>query len=425
MKTAEFELANNALLSVIRDGLAFRIVVRNSFSIKTTDKDLRKTCIGLIGAELRHHLNLSYVVEENFGHLTIEQASPIYLLLSNHISTKSIDEDEMKEWVVSEVSNQGLEISMQNLDEFLAKYHSLKDLLSGVNEGTLEYLSLRFNTPGWVIKMWTKHFGRKTCFKILKANVYPPLNIVRVNTNKIHTDNLLLDVNRFDVTNTKDELIYLDKSSVKTSNEYIKGQITPSSLGIRYIVDKIDFNELDRVVVLQNSVDSYLYNEVLLKMSPTNYCDIALTSPIDYMSYQRRKSTYGYKGEYKVYNLKSSELITAISSKADKVFVYASSSNFNAIRSTPDFFIHFKREQIDECIKSAKEDLINAYDVTAEGGDIIYMVSTLNKKESFLVVEEFLNQHSDVTLTMEEQLYPFSQYDVSLYYAILHKEKAA
>ena len=44
-----------------------------------------------------------------------------------------------------------------------------------------EYLSLRFNTPAWVIKMWQKQYGKGVVFKLLRTNYRQSIPSIRVN----------------------------------------------------------------------------------------------------------------------------------------------------------------------------------------------------------------------------------------------------
>ena len=52
-------------------------------------------------------------------------------------------------------------------------------------------------------------------------------------------------------------------------------------------------------------------------------------------------------------------------------------------------------------------------------GQIIYIVDTLNKKESVDVVSTFLKEHSNFELIEEKQCFPFDKYDTAMYYAVL------
>ena len=66
---------------------------------------------------------------------------------------------------------------------------------------------------------------------------------------------------------------------------------------------------------------------------------------------------------------------------------------------------------LDECSKFVEN-----------GGQIVYAIPTISKKESHYVITDFLRKHPEFTLKEEKQIFPFDSLDSSFYYAIIVKE---
>ena len=101
--------------------------------------------------------------------------------------------------------------------------------------------------------------------------------------------------------------------------------------------------------------------------------------------------------------------------------VYPANSNFDEFRKSPDYFNRVKQEKLDEYIANQKKSLDDASEFIEDNGLLIYAVTTMNKKESVQVIEDFLASHKDFELMEQKQFLPFDKFDSTFYYAILRK----
>ena len=419
MKKNYLELANTVLTSILTEEIPFRLAVKNYLTGDKIEKEERKIIISLLGAELRHHLSFVNVLRKEFGDKEIQLFVPLLLLLSNHTYLKKIDEKEMLDYTMSVLSFETEEKQIENL---LEKYVDSQSLLADTRPGSLEYLSLRFNTPGWLIKMWTKHFGRNETFKILKANVRQPASYLRINPLKANREAILNKYETYSPSSLEDVVIYVDKKPFKFNEDFKAFKLISTSLGIKHVVDQIDIDSLDKVAIYQDSPNSNLFVEVLLKANKQAKIDVAFTSPIDYQLVKDKMDEYSSLGDAKYFNISQGQLITVISEPVRKLFILSQSSNYQDIRTAPDYMIHFDQNKLDEYIAKEKANLDEAVELVDNGGDLIYMVTTLNNKEGKNLIKDFLDEHSEFTLVKEEQLLPFGEFECALYYAIMHKE---
>ena len=122
-----------------------------------------------------------------------------------------------------------------------------------------------------------------------------------------------------------------------------------------------------------------------------------------------------------IYNAASSSIITCISNKVGTMICLPKSTTFDLLRSTPDYFLRVKQDQLDEIIKSESSALEECANQVEVDGTLVYMIPTMSKKESTGVIANFLFLHKDFTLVEERQFFPFDEFDSCLYYAILKK----
>ena len=132
------------------------------------------------------------------------------------------------------------------------------------------------------------------------------------------------------------------------------------------------------------------------------------------------------KGFTHIYTYESaySGLITCLSKKVHTLICMPKSTTFDFLRSTPDYFLRVKQEQLDEIIATELASLEECANFVEEGGELVYMIPTLSRKESNNLVDNFLVKHKDFQLVEERQFFPFEIYDSCLYFARLKKVEA-
>ena len=97
------------------------------------------------------------------------------------------------------------------------------------------------------------------------------------------------------------------------------------------------------------------------------------------------------------------------------------SSTLDLLRSTPDYFLRIKQEQLDQIIQDEYNCLDECSKFVEDDGELVYMIPTLSRKESNSLIANFLVNHPDFSLITEHQFFPFESYDSCMYYARLKK----
>lgn len=413
----ELRLANEVLNEIISNGQTTKKAINKIFSASQKARKHASIVSILVGCELRHHIMFSSNFTEELASLSEEEKNLIYLVMANNFFLKRLSKEECEKYII--------DVLKDKYDEKLSSMLNFEGNLSELvkfDKTSLKYTSVRFNTPEWLVKMWKKHYGNKNTYLTLKANITQPKTFVMKNT--IKEVELTSDFEKSEFENI---YTYLPKTSIK-KNPLYKAE---SGLGGVYRVNPVLIGLIDKYLdplskewTLYSGEDDDIVKHFYVKSNREVGINLAVPSLDDrpnllrLIRLERVKNINMFKGDSPV------ALSLGISYKQDFVLVYPRSSSFNRIRLYPDYVLHFKKEELDEIIKTQKESLKNLSDFVEDNGVLIYFVDTLNKKETKQIVDEFLKENPDFTLVEEKQCFPFENSDVISYYAVFKLEVA-
>ena len=118
----------------------------------------------------------------------------------------------------------------------------------------------------------------------------------------------------------------------------------------------------------------------------------------------------------------SEKLSNELQDKVSNFFVAPKNTEFAEFRKSPDYFNRVDANALDGYLSNQLDSLISASDFVEDGGNLIYMVPTMNKKETVQIIDDFLKEKTDYKLVEARQFLPFDKYDSTLFIAILRKE---
>lgn len=421
-KNFELELMNEILLKIIKDDYPFRTAINYVTKSYEIEPYKRNNIITTVGAELRHHYLCEYLMKKHFGEISVEEFSLLSLLFVNASFSRKIEKEDMLEFTNLQLKKLESLITPKQVEEFLEATNDSSHLIGEeVELNSLEYLKIRYNTPDWVIKMWKKHFGDNLALRILRANTSQPQSVVRVNVLSSSKEEILKDKENFEeIEGMENLLLYKGKEQLRHNRYSQLFDIFPTSKGMNYLLERVDVDSMKPIAIYQGSSGENLFLEVMMKVGRDVKMDLLLETEKDYQNVNRNIDKFGLK-KSNVYLTNPSTILSCLSEPVSTFFVLPRSSNMQAMRTSPDYMLHFKRESLDEIINSEKLLLKEAYENTEEGGLIVYVVTTLSHKEGHSLIKEFV-KNNPLSLIEEKQFLPFDKYDSSMYYAILRKE---
>ena len=164
----EFDLAENILEDIVVNDTLFNDALKKVFQANPALRPMRAMVAGIVGCELRHHLLFEYLLAE-YKDLTPEEKRTISLALADLYFYKHIEKEQMLGILKEKIGEEKYKEISPLLDKVSTDGPYLPDNLSKQSN---RYLSLRFNTPEWVLKIF-EHYGFGATYKILKKNNRP------------------------------------------------------------------------------------------------------------------------------------------------------------------------------------------------------------------------------------------------------------
>ena len=408
----EFNQAKSVLLKIVNDNIPFALVLKNQFKKGTPEEaQLKHTVSLLIGCELRHHLILDNLIERYFEEVEFEKTIFLRFLIVNKLFLKRFDNKQLYNEAIKELDK-------KVVDELLDFIDSTNELIpTNLDKSSPEYLSLRFNTPAWIIKMWQKQYGKGLVFKVLKANYRHSIPSLRYNEKEIDIEDFLKKHPDFEKTPIEYTLLFTGKGSPKNIEEVRNNKMFFLKLISKHIADSLDIDPL-RGIAMFTAVPNNSYLDLVVKYGKDVQMDIITNHGQYYYDAKRTIEKYNYSN-ISIYNEEANNIEACISKKVHTFIVLARSTAFDLLRSTPDYFLKVKKENLDSILEEEALTLEESSKMVEEGGTLVYMVPTLNRKESTTLVGNFLFKHPEFEMVEDKQCYPFESLDCCLYYAVL------
>lgn len=414
----ELVLAKQVLADIIENDISFKKALRKAFSANKSS-DVSKTISALVGCELRHH----FMFEESIKRLSIEVSNDekylIYLAACNKFFLKRLDVKKVGEYLGSVFEKEKLDY----LSKAINTSGTFADAVP-VKKDSIDYVGLRFNTPKWLIKMWSKHYGRGTSFKILKKNSKPIEQTYRINEMLDSMKNFDGEIEDFKVTKVPGVYSYVGTKPIKSNPLIENNELVAERPIYKEIVDKYQ-NELIQEASVFSGMDDSLFKELLIRSQGRLGINVVVPNLGERAEILRQIRLSGYK-TVNLFEAKDEiGFKTGISHKQDIFYVHPKSSSFDKIRVYPDYLIHFKQHDIDTFIKEQKSSLETSSKFVNDGGLLIYVVDTLNLKETTAIIDDFLVNHEEFELVEDRQIFPFDEEDITLYYAVMKLKEAS
>lgn len=408
----ELEFSKKILISILYEDLSFKKALKKHIS--SNNSGMIKSISGLVGCELRHHLFFESLLKDEYSN---DQKSAIYLSLANHFFYKRIQEKEIFEFLENE------NIKNEEVFNLLKSDKSPIELIPFQNN-SIEFISIRFNTPLWLVKMWKKHYGAGRLCKILKANNKPSLTFVNIDRNIDKDDFIKQNKNSITFNNDFNAYEVSPKISYRSFEEYKNNQLINVSPVECEIFNKFHNDLVNEFTIYSGSNDSFVQN-LIISLNGNIGMNVVVpdlstrSSLLRFIRLRNAKNVNLFSGHDEV------SFKCGISHKQELVYCYPSSSSFNKIPLYPDYLLHVKQENLDEFISKQKMMLDNCSKFVLEDGLLIYIVDTLSKKESIGIVNDFLLNHQQFSLIEQKQYFPFEKEKTSLFYAVFKLKGAS
>lgn len=408
-----FEEAHSCLMEILYKKTPFKLAIENICNRRTIFREDRKNLTNLIGCSLRHFYVFDNLVSQLKEDLNNAQKTCLYLYLSNNLFVPVLSSEDVEA---------GLK-KYQVKDSHIEKIKELskdktKLIPENITSESIEYLHYRFNIPSWVLKMWMKHFKGYT-YKIVKSINRPANHYAIVNANLLKQDEL---VKYSELKPTQFDGLYLYDGHVapKRHSLFKDGKLVSISPALFYLLNKLDLDVLRKIGFYSETFNE-LHLQLMALLGNHYHMDIIAGAAEAYYQTKKDIEKYGLKN-VNLYDTGHTSIITCMSDKVNNFFVAPKNTEFAEFRKSPDYFNRVDQSVLDGYLSNQKAALISASDFVEDGGNLIYLVPTMDKKETVQIIDDFLKEKEDFTLVEQKQFLPFDKYDSTLFIAILRKE---
>lgn len=410
----ELDLSLTILSDIIDNDVQFNEALRKVFQADIDKRPMRSSVAGLVGCELRHAL-LFEELTASLADYSIEEKRFLSLALGDLFFVRRIPSETIIDALKTRLGEAKLAEAQPLIDKAgKPETYIPVDLQKSSNR----YLSLRYNTPEWVLKIW-EHYGFGTTYKILKKNNRPLVSSVRVRS-VISSEELLNNNHDYAKGPVENMLTYAGKVPLRKLPEFHEGKVFLEKFGTKALLDAHKVSEPSEVFLYNGNADSSIIKELVESYGSSVGLNIGVKDTAKYADVSYLIKSMGLKN-VNFFGAAPDAMDAAISRPQDLVIAAPDSSNFDLIREYPDYLLHFKKEGMDALIEQEKAVLEGTSKFVAENGMLIYVIYTISKKEGHGTVSDFLLAHNDFQLVEEKQEFPFEDLDTSIYYAILHK----
>ncbi len=409
----QYQLSKSILIKIVEQEMPFTVALRNAFRKNCADPALKNNVSALVGCELRHHYINDNLIARFFDDVEFEKSIFLRFALANRLFLKRFQDNELLGLAKQDLDSDKIDALINYVDST----HEI--IPSELDKSSPEFLALRYNTPAWVIRMWQKQYGKGVVFKTLKVNYRQSVPSIRVNSHKVNIDEFLAKHPDFSKSPIEGMMIYQGRGTPKNLEEFKRDDIFFMKMATKMVLDTLDLDPL-RGIAVYTEVPNNIYLDLVCRFGENVNLDLVINHQACYIETRRNIQEKGYPHIY-TYESAFSGLITCLSKKVHTLVCMPKSSTFDWFRSTPDYFLRIKQEQLDEIIANEFATLEEAKNFVEDGGELVYMIPTLCRKESNNVVAKFLVNNPNFSLVEERQFFPFEIYDSCLYYARLKK----
>ena len=407
------EISHSCLTDILYKEVPFKLAIENICNKNSIIREERRNLTNIIGCSLRHFYIFNSIINRTGKSFSDEQKVALFLYLTNRLFVPLI--------------------SYKDIEELLSKYEISKEDINNINElskeknklipqnvanDSIEYLHYRFNVPLWVLKMWIKHFKGYT-YKIVRSINIPANHYLIRNGNLIKDSDL---ENQKDIVPSSFDGLYRYEGKVGPMRHPLirSGKMVLITPAEYYLYSKLDLDILRKVAVYSEVSNNMPLQLEALLSKKYNMDIIAGSSEAYYQS--KKEIAQRSLNKVNIYQTGHSSIITCLSEKVHTFFVLPNNTNFAELRKSPDYFNRIKQDQLDDILANQKLALHDASEFVEDGGQLIYAVNTMNKKETVQITDDFLRNHPDFTLVEQKQFLPFDKYDSTYYFAIFTKE---
>ena len=421
------KLAVDAIDKIMTSGGYSNIVVNDTlkkFELSPEDKGL---FTNLVYGTLQHLLTIEYYLEpfikkapKHYIHylLCMSVYQLVYLKITPYaVVNEAVSISRLKDSKVASFTNGVLRNFLR------APLRDIEEIKTNGDE--INYLSIKYSVPSWLIAYILKDYGFTVTEEILKESNIEKKDAIRVNTLKATKEQVKEKLDKIGIhyeesTLSKDALI-VDKPIINTE-VMIRGMAIIQDISsqlVSIVCDPVPNSKILDLCSAPGGKASHLA-ALMGNKGRIFACDI-YPHKIKLMNelFNRLDVTIARTEQVDARLVKN----VVRPSCFDYVICDAPCSGLGVISHKIDLKYHIKLDAINSIIDLQKEILDATFNLVKVGGFYLYSTCTINKEENEYQIKEFLKRHPNFTVVYEKQILPQEYHTDGFYICKMRRDK--
>ena len=396
------EIILGILLDINRDGVKSHIAIGNTLNkFQYLSKQERSFIARVCEGTVEQMIYIDYVIDQ-FSSVKVQKMKPVIQNLLRSAVYQILFMDSVPD---SAACNEAVKLAQKK------GFYSLKGFVNGVlrsivrgreeiefpnPDNPMEYLSIVYSMPRWLVKRWSDEFGSVVTEQMLQQFLKEHPTTVRFKTDHIDAETIIESLKKQGVTVTP--AAYLPYAYEISNYNYLQG-LEAFAKGWIYVQD----------------VSSMLVGEVAAPKAGDYIIDLCAAPGGKSLHVADKLGSFGMVeardlSDYKVAliqdNIQRMDLINvkavladatvfdgSIAEKADIVLADVPCSGMGVIGNKPDIKYNLSSLQVEELVLLQRKILHNAASYVKPGGTLVFSTCTIGKKENQENVQWFLEQY--------------------------------
>lgn len=412
------DLARETALKILYDineNAAYSNISVNKYLEKSNLKEIdRAFATDLVYGTVKWLLQIDYIIEK-FSSVKMKKLSPwilniLRLGIYQLLHTDKIPISAACNTCVDLAKRYGHQTSSRFVNAVLRNVAKNKDNLPYPDkEDIVEYFSIVYSHPKWMVEKWISLYGEEFAETLLKSNNEVPDFTIRVNTLKISRDDLVQALHNEGIETKKckyiDEAIILENPSSITKLEAFKNGFFQVQDESSMLVSRILAPKENELIIDVCSAPGGKATHCAQLMNNTGTILARDIHPHKLKLIENTAKRLGIDIiETQLYD--ACQLDEKMIGKADRVLVDAPCSGLGIIRKKPDIKYSKNLNDIKEIVDLQRNILRNAAKYVKVGGCLVYSTCTIQPEENIENVLAFIAENNGFKLIGFEELLP-------------------
>ena len=409
----------SALVSLRNKEYSFSFLINKKVSPNEIDsklilpvKDTLKALVNryyFLAWEIKHYLKGVELDEMELDYLIISLSFLRYARNGDFVLIESQLIDKLKK----NNSNLNLELVVKMLKELQQNTTSLPEVF---NDNFSKKVSLNYSYPEWLVSMMRKHFGTKNTYKsVSSSRKSVPISIC---VNDLLVPELTNE--NFEKTNTtSNSYFYVGNNKLFEEEEFINRKAFVLDQSEQKVIESLKIMQGEKILLI-GAFDSSFIIDTCIKICDLGKVRAACPTYEHYTNVKKVVSKFKFRS-VEVFESPINLVCTHSENNNSRVIIFPPNSEFGLVRKKPEVLLSFKKENFDSLIEEQYNALKEASSFVKNDGELDYVVPTINKKETYLLIRRFLSENRQFGMIEEQMIFPYEYQGEGIYYARLRK----